>query len=302
MFKNFIFIIFYLFIFGKNLNSKPLIDSDWVAKNSCEKNIKVIEVGSSSKAFITQHIPCAVYTDFYKDNWRIKKADVPMSLPKIKDLALLIGSLGVSSEDYVILYGRGLTKYNIAEITSVYFTFKYLGHKKISILDGGIKKYTKTWSNDIDIGDNTPKFEKYIPIPNYSILANSSAVSENIKNKLQIVDSRERDYYLGINKLLDLDYYGTIPKSINLPSEWLLKNRSLSFNNKNVLKSIFDLVEIKQQQKPIFYCYAGLESSLNWFVAHEILGYKGARLYEGSIFDWTKNDERLLYNSFKNKK
>ena len=80
MFKNFIFIIFYLFIFGKNLNSKPLIDSDWVAKNSCEKNIKVIEVGSSSKAFITQHIPCAVYTDFYKDNWRIKKADKMIDL------------------------------------------------------------------------------------------------------------------------------------------------------------------------------------------------------------------------------
>ncbi len=301
MFKNFFNIVLLILVLSKYVNSSPLVGTEWIVKNSCKNDIKIIEVGSSSKAFLTQHIPCAVYTDFYKDNWRVSKDKVAMVLPTIESLSSLIGSLGIKKNDYVVLYGRGLSKYNTAEITATYFTFKYLGHKNISILNGGIKKYLKNWSNDTDTGENIPTVENYVANPDYSILANTSYVSNHTKKNLQIVDSRERDYYIGINKLSDLEYYGTIPKSINLPAEWLMLNRSLNFNDKNTLSNIFDFVGIKRDKNPIFYCYSGLESSLNWFVAHEILGYKEAKLYEGSIFDWTKNNERLLYNSFKDK-
>ena len=34
------------------------------------------------------------------------------------------------------------------------------------------------------------------------------------------------------------------------------------------------------------FCYSGLESSINWFVSHELMKNKNSKLYEGSLFDW----------------
>ena len=51
---------------------------------------------------------------------------------------------------------------------------------------------------------------------------------------------REKDFYLGINKLKGFSEYGTIENSINIPSKWFLKERGLSFNNFNVIKDIYD--------------------------------------------------------------
>lgn len=271
------------------INSKPLVDSDWLSKNSCNPNIIVIEVGNSLSSYKTQHIPCAIYTDFYKGGWRIKSGENHMIMPKVHDLENIIGQLGINESDYVIIYGKGEGNYNLAELTSIYFTFKYLGHRNISILDGGFESYIKKWDHDTDTGIRINNNKSYKSKVNYSILADKFDVLYNIKNKLTLVDSRETDYYLGINKLRNFPYYGTLVSSINLPSKWVAKDRGMSFNKIETISKIFSMNIIKNNNKPIFFCYAGLESSINWFIAHEILGFKEATLYEGSLFDWSVN-------------
>ena len=49
------------------------------------------------------------------------------------------------SSCYISASGTG--KYDAAEAAAIYFTFKYLGHEKVSILDGGFKE----WKNGIEI-------------------------------------------------------------------------------------------------------------------------------------------------------
>ena len=51
---------------------------------------------------------------------------------------------------------------------------------------------------------------------------------------------------------------------------------------------------IKNGENSIFFCYAGLESSLNWFVFHELMGIKNTKLFEGSIFKWV-SENKLLF-------
>ena len=115
-----------------------------------------------------------------------------------------------------------------------------------------------------------------------------------IKKNLPIVDSRETDFFLGINKLSSFKEFGTIEKSINIPSKWFLESRGLKFNNIHKINKIFDQVGLTKKDDIIFFCYAGLESSLNWFVSHELMGNSRAKLYEGSIFKW--NQEKRLLN------
>ena len=177
----------------------------------------------------------------------------------------------------------------------IYFTFKFLGHKKISILNGGYPYFKKKFDLFIEEGEFKVKPNtSYKAQIDRSILANRNEVIESRKNKYQLIDSREKDFYLGINKLKGFGDFGTIEYSINMPSKWFLEGRGLSFNNLNSFKKIYNYSEIDLDENLIFFCYSGLESSINWFVSYELMKNKNSKLYEGSLFDWIAQN-KLLY-------
>ena len=99
---------------------------------------------------------------------------------------------------------------------------------------------------------------------NNKILADYAGVKEQIKLKKTLVDSRETDSFYGINKIIEFKTYGTIKGSKNIPAMWNLEGRNLKFNNKAKLQKIFSMQNIDgNKDQPIFFCYAGLESSIN---------------------------------------
>lgn len=278
------------------LKASPIVNAEWLSQNLCNENIKLIEVGISYNSYLVEHIRCSQYTNFYKDGWRNNKNKIPMHIPETHSLLDILKKMGINEGDHVILYPKKNTNiYAMAETTAIYFTFKYLGHKKISILDGGYANFKKNFNLFIDEG----KFEVE-PISNYkvninqSILANSKDIIEIKNNNYQLIDSREKDFYLGINKLKGFNEYGTLESSINIPSKWFLEERGLTFNNLNTFKKIYNFLEIDWTKNFIFFCYSGLESSINWFVSHELMKNKNSKLYEGSLFDWVEKNQ-LLY-------
>ena len=289
-----ILIILFLF-FVKVLQSSPLVDAKWLSKNTCKDNIKIIEVGVSFNSYIVEHVKCAKYTNFYNDGWRVVKNGVSIVLPSPNDLAKVIRSLEIENKDHIVLYAKKNTTYGMAEVTAIYFTFKYLGHENISILNGGYPSFKKTESLFVEEGEYKKEItSKYVYNLNDTILANSDDIINNQENNLPIVDSRETDFFLGINKLNSFKKFGTIEKSINIPSKWFLESRGLKFNSKNKINKIFSQVGLSEKEDVIFFCYAGLESSLNWFVSHELMKNSKAKLYEGSIFKW--NQEKKFLN------
>ena len=134
-------IIFFLII---PLKAAPIVSATWLSQNLCKENIKLIEVGSSYNSYLVEHIKCSQYTNFYKHGWRDSKKEVPMNLPEPESLINILKKMGISNEDHVILYPKKNTDiYSMAETTAIYFTFKFLGHKKISILNGGYPHFKK---------------------------------------------------------------------------------------------------------------------------------------------------------------
>ncbi len=284
--------VFFLII---PLKASPIVNAKWLSQNLCKENIKLIEVGSSYNSYLVEHIKCSQYTNFYKDGWRVNKKKVSMSIPEPDFLIKKLNKMGVSESDHIILYPKKHTDiYAMAETTSIYFTFKYLGHKKVSILEGGYPYFKKNFDLFVEEGEFRVE-----PINNYkakidlSIIANSNDIIQSKINNYYLIDSREKDFYLGINKLKGFNEYGTLENSINIPSKWFLKERGLSFNNLKVFKNIYDYSKINFDENFIFFCYSGLESSINWFVSYELMQNKNSKLYEGSLFDWTSKNKPL---------
>lgn len=283
------------FILTSHLNSQPLVNSTWLYENLCKKNVKIIEVGSSYNSFLVEHIKCSQYTNFYKDGWRNNNKGIAMQMPEPIVIKNILEKMGINEFDHVILYPKKITDYySMAETTAIYFTFKYLGHQKISILDGGYPDFKKKYTLFIEDGEfEIENFSNYNYKIDETILATTDDIIGNNQGHFQLVDARENDFYLGINKLRGFQEFGTLEKALNVPSKWLLESRSLNFNRINLIKEIFNYSEVDIEKKSIFFCYSGLESSINWFVYYELLQKKGSKLYEGSLFEWVVNGKIL---------
>ena len=283
------------FILTFHLNSQPLVNSNWLYENLCKKNIKIIEVGSSYNSFLVEHIKCSQYTNFYKDGWRNNNKGIAMQMPEPIVIKNILEKMGINEFDHVILYPKKITDYySMAETTAIYFTFKYLGHQKISILDGGYPDFKNKYTLFTEDGEfEIDNFSNYNYKIDETILATTDDIIENNQGHFQLVDARENDFYLGINKLRGFQGFGTLEKALNVPSKWLLESRSLNFNRINLIKEIFNYSDVDIEKNSIFFCYSGLESSINWFVYYELLQKKGSKLYEGSLFEWMENEKIL---------
>ena len=150
-------IIIILVLFVKIGQSTPLVDAKWLSKNACKDNIKIVEVGVSFNSYVVEHIKCARYTNFYNDGWRMQQNGVSMVLPRPDKLVKIITNLEIENKDHIVLYAKKNTMYGVAEVTAIYFTFKYLGHENISILNGGYPDFKKTESFFVEEGEYTKK-------------------------------------------------------------------------------------------------------------------------------------------------
>ena len=284
--------IIYLFIFILNIHSafaNPLVENEWLKDKVCTEGFKILEVHRSKKEYELSHIPCSVFTNFYSSGWRETRNKVPLLMPKTKNLEKLIGSLGITNSDYVIIVAPGTGKYDAAETAAIYFTFKYLGHEKVSILNGGLKSWKEDWDSETETGFILSQEKPYKAKINQNIIANKEDVLDIINKKGYLIDARPSDMFIGINTSFPALRTGTIPDAINLPNSWLLKNNTLYFQDKENIIKIIEHSGISKKGDQISFCNAGLESALSWFVISEILGHPNHRLYESSLAEWSGN-------------
>ena len=83
------------------------------------------------------HVPGAVMADYEHSGWRVKLPDgAGGALPPVSQIAAIIGKLGVGDADEAVLVSD-----DFAAAARIYWTFKVLGHREVTILDGGWKAW-----------------------------------------------------------------------------------------------------------------------------------------------------------------
>ena len=269
-------------------NISPLVDVTWLKPEVCGDHLTVLDVRRSAEDYRAGHVPCAVHTDYYKDGWRTRKQGIPHMMPSVEQLEAVVGHLGINNDTHVVIYGSGTGPFDGAETTSIYLTFKYLGHDSVSILDGGLPAWMAEWSADFDVDTYEPIPSVFLADPRPDLLASRTQVEKALGGETPLVDVRSHDMFVGVNRAWMLTRSGTIPGAINLPMSWLTVNAGLKFRDRDQLKQLFSAAGAPITGEVILFCNAGLESSMGWFVAHELLGNTQATLYDGSLAEWTK--------------
>ncbi len=286
-----IFIIV-LFILGSPVTlASALIDSNELKAKIGKPGIVILDVGSPSLGeYLQGHIPGAIYSDFkMKDIWRVtNKAGIIETLPDQTHLEKLIGSLGIDNTSEVIIVPSGANASDMAIAARIYWTFKMAGHNQVSILDGGMIAYTADKNNLLEQGEPLLETKTFKAVMRNDIIATKDMVKAALRTKhIQLVDLRPADFYLGITRSNKNKAAGTIPGAKNLPITWLTDNNGGKMRSVAELKKLYGVANIAAGEEQITFCITGQWASLGWFVAYEMLGNKKARLYDGSMADWT---------------
>jgi thiosulfate/3-mercaptopyruvate sulfurtransferase len=278
----------------------PLVDANWAAENSCLEDVRVLDIrsekidGESRSEFALGHIPCAVHTDYVKAGWRTKQGTVPGMLPPIDALEGLIGALGIDGTTHVVVAPLGENAKSMAAAARVYWTFKLLGHERVSILNGGSRGYAADKSRPLETGTTTPTPKRFVARFRPEMIADPEQVATAAADGVVLVDYRRADEYLGITRNDKTQKPGTLAGAHNLPIEWLTLDNGGTLRSPESLRRLTVVAEIDPETPQIAFCNTGHNSALGWFVSSELLGNTQSRLYDGSMAQWSRLEERPI--------
>lgn len=279
-----------VFLFGLASSvfaAEPLVDVAWLKANLGKPGIAVVDIQPAGD-FLRGHIPGAANTDFAKSGWREERADkVPDMLPaKFDKLAAHIGSLGVDNDSHVILVAPGGSYADMGWATRIYWTFKTLGHDNVSILNGGMAAWLKD-KGPLETGAAKVAAKTFTPHPRMDMLATVDDVKAAKAKGVLLVDSRPEDQFAGINRNPKATENGTLPGAKNLPAGWFTENGGGMFRDKATIEKLYKHAGVPTSGDQINFCNTGHLASIGWFVSSEIVGNKKAKLYDGSMTEWT---------------
>lgn len=273
---------------GHALAAEPLVDAAWAKANAGKSGIVFIDFRPPTD-FMRGHIPGAVNSDYAKDPWREERAadKVPDMLAEPAKLAELIGRLGIDNDTHVVMVPPGLNSTDVGIGTRVYWTFKVLGHDNVSLLDGGMAAYAKDKANPLQTGVPTIVHKTFKVNLRKDMLITAEDVKKARTSGVVLVDNRPEDQFVGINRHPKATASGTIPGARNLPNAWLTVNGLGEFRKKGELEKLYKLANVPTSGEEINFCNTGHWASVGWFVSSELMGNKKARMYDGSMTEWT---------------
>jgi thiosulfate/3-mercaptopyruvate sulfurtransferase len=279
--------------------AQPLVAVDWLQGHLRDANLVVLDVrsaldGGGETAYAAAHIPGSVHSDYDKAGWRVSRNDVPFMVPTTPELEKLIGDLGIDEDSHVVVVPAGVSVLDFGSATRSYWTLKLVGVKNLSILDGGVAAWVKA-GLPTQGGMQPPSPKIFTATLDNSLIAEAAEVEKlQASGGATLIDARPPPFFSGKEKAPQAGAYGHIPGAISLYSEEFYDTKT------NRLKPAAELAAIAKQipaGPAVTYCNTGHWASTDWFVLHELLGRAAARLFPGSMVEWTSNASRPVASS-----
>lgn len=274
--------------------TQPLVSTQWLNSHLTDGKVVVLDIrsaidGSTAESFATGHIPGAVHSDYDKGGWRVERNGVPFMVPTTAELEKLIGELGIDEDSHVVIVPAGVHVSDFGAAARTYWTLKYVGIANVSILDGGLAAW-KAAGLKLDTGAHAPSPAIFTSTIDKSILALGTEV-EKLEGSggATLIDARPASFYSGKEKAPTSQAYGHIPGALSLDSAEFYDDKT------NRLKPKAELAAAAAHLPngpAVTYCNTGHWAATDWFVLHELLGRSNARLYAGSMVEWTSNASR----------
>ena len=226
--------------------------------------------------FNHKRIGDAVFFDI--DGISDKSSPLPHMLPSPADFEKAVGPLGISNDDFIVIYGQTQKHFGPAR---AWWTFRVFGHDNVCVLDGGLPAWEcEVYAVNTDAPVKLPPATfkaKYRP----ELVADLKQMQAG---GAQIFDARPPDRFDGRTPEPRPNLHsGHIPGSVNTPGSVFTDPST------NKLKSKTELEQILagyQPGKPAYAtCGSGVTACVIALALHT-LGHKDIAVYDGSWAEW----------------
>jgi thiosulfate/3-mercaptopyruvate sulfurtransferase len=273
----------------------PLVSTGWVKERLTSPDVLVLDIrsaldGGGAEAYRKGHIPGAVHSDYDKAGWRVTRGNLPTQLPSVPELEKLIGETGIDEDVHVVVVPAGVHVLDFGAAARVYWTLKVLGHRQVSILDGGYAAWTADAANPVETAVRTASPRIFTAEVDKTVLASLEDVNEATRTGHgALVDARPASFFFGKEKHPGAQAYGHIPGAVNVDSAALYDQKANRLKSKDELAAALAGIP----SGPVTsYCNTGHWAATDWFVLSEVLGRKDVKLYPGSMVEWTADTRR----------
>jgi len=276
----------------------PLVSTDWLREHRGADDLVVLDVrsaidGSDRGSFEQGHIPGAVYSSYTGAGWRVKEGAVPGKLPPVAELEQLIGSLGIDNESDVVIVPAGVGSTDFGSAARVYWTFRVLGHDDVAILNGGHRAWVEA-GGAIATGWNAPAAAEFDADFRPALIADTAEVQSARDAGVQLVDNRPPKQFAGEEKHPAARAAGTIPDALNLQQGEIVQPGTAFIVDRRKLRALMDQAGVSDNGRTITFCNTGHWAAIGWFALSELAGMNDVAMYDGSMTEWTQDENRPL--------
>jgi thiosulfate/3-mercaptopyruvate sulfurtransferase len=265
-------------------NPDALVDVAWVKEHAADPNVRLVEVDVDTTAYDSGHIPGSVGW-----NWQIDLQQRPArDIPTKSEWEALLSRSGIAPDTTVVLYGDNHNWF----AAFAYWLFKYYGHDKVVLLDGGRAKWLASGGETTTDATSVVAASYKVSGTREDLRAYRDDVKATIDNNgVVLIDVRSPKEFSG--ELLapeNLQQEGAqrgvhVPGAVNVPWATAVAEDS-TFKPADELIAIYGGKGVEAGKPAIAYCRIGERSAHTWFVLTELLGVEDARNYDGSWTEW----------------
>nr|WP_321440696.1 sulfurtransferase [uncultured Hyphomonas sp.] len=274
-----------------------LVSTDWLAAHLDDPELRILDATvhitrrpdgksdarSGKDTYLEEHIPGAQFADvLHALSDRSGKAR--FTIPSPERFATAMESLGVGDDTHVVVYSAT----GVWWATRVWWLLRYHGFERVSVLDGGLGKWTSE-NRPVTSAITAPLPAKFTPRIDASRIALKETVLQAIMpgSPVRVLDVLSPEYYRGeAGDLFGYGRLGHIAGAYNRPTD-LFMHPDGTFR---VPADIARIVEDLSHAPVITYCGGGIAATQAAF-ALELSGLNDVRVYDGSLEEWAADPD-----------
>jgi len=242
-----------------------------------EKELVVIDL-NLPKTYALGHVPGAIPLDF-TELFDPQPPAMGLMASGTK-LSKLFSETGITPESHVVAYDSEGT----GKACRLLWTLDVIGHKGISLLNGGFPAWQKSGLEVELAKQKIPPSQYNVKIGTERIADKEFILSHLNDNSVVVIDCRSAAEYIGQD--IRSARGGHIPGAINM--DWLLAfDYSQGFIKKSdeELNIIFQNLGITRDKEVVVHCQTHHRSS-HTYIMLKHLGFEKIRGYDGSWSEW----------------
>jgi thiosulfate/3-mercaptopyruvate sulfurtransferase len=270
--------------------AKPdaLVSTEWLADHLEAPDIRIVDGSFYLPAqkrnpraeYENQHIPGAVFFDI--DEIADTSSSLPHMLPSPEKFSARVRKLGLGDGNKIVIYDTT----PMTGAARVWWMFRAMGHKDVSILDGGLPKWM-TEGRPVTDDPPLPRNRHFTARLDNTMVRSLDDVKKLIETKReQIVDARAAARFRGeAPEPRPGLRSGHMPGALNLPYNDLIDPRTGTMLPGELIAARLAASGIDPAKKVTASCGSGVTACVVALGLY-LIGAPDAAVYDGSWTEW----------------